>query len=423
VAIKFPAGIPLVPISDFVEYELNPKLHPPEQIDRLASGMLEYGFLNPVIADSTGQLVAGHGRLLAARILGLTELPCIKIDHLSESQKKAFVIFDNKISETGWDDEKVAQIMKELDTENYYLEQTGFNDKEIETLMDDFDTGDRRDGERTSRVAPRDGVDNAPAKPKNIISKTGDLWALGGLHHLLCGDSTNAENVAAVFGDKKADMILTDPPYGVNYSAKNEMLNAIDRGNHIQKPIENDKGIDYKQFFMDFLKPVPLKDYNTCYIFMSNVELHNLRTAFDASGFYWSSYLCWCKNHFVLGRKDYNHKHEFVLYGWKGKHKFYGESNSSTVLNYSRPAKSDLHPTMKPVDLLMHLITDGSPRKGVVYDPFGGSGSTLIACEETGRNCLTIEKDPAYVDVIVRRYRELTGKTARLLNREEPVSV
>jgi DNA modification methylase len=206
--------------------------------------------------------------------------------------------------------------------------------------------------------------------------------------------------------------MITDPPYGVDYSGKNEFLNKFDKGNHIQKPINNDAITDYRKFFSAFMGLAPLAEYNTVYIFMSNKELHSLRLALDDCGYSWGDYLVWVKNNHVLGRKDYNAKHEFIVYGWKGKHKFYGEASATTVLEYNRPLRSELHPTMKPVELVCKLISDGTPAKGKIYDPFGGSGSTLIAAEQLNRTCYMMELDPGYCDVIINRWEQFTGDKA-----------
>jgi len=208
-------------------------------------------------------------------------------------------------------------------------------------------------------------------------------------------------------------MVLTDPPYGVDYSAKNEFLNKLDKGNCVQKDIENDNITDYLQFFTDMFESIKtvINDYNTLYVFMSGAELHNLRIALEKTEGKWSDYLVWVKNNHVLGRKDYNAKLEFCMYGWFNHHKFYGEFNTN-VLEFDKPLKNDLHPTMKPIPLLAKLIQDGTKENMNVLDLFGGSGSTLIACEQTQRNCYMMELDPEYCQVIINRWEEYTGQRA-----------
>jgi len=211
---------------------------------------------------------------------------------------------------------------------------------------------------------------------------------------------------------EKADMMLTDPPYGVDYSSKNEFLNKFDKGNCNQRPIQNDAIKDYRNYFSKVLSLAPLLEKNTAYVFMSGQELHNLRLALDDSGYKWSDYLIWKKNNHVLGRKDYNSKHEFIVYCWRGTHKFYGDGSAVTVLEFDRPLKSDLHPTMKPVALIEKLIKDGSPVNATIYEPFSGSGTTIIASESLARKCYAMEIEPIYCDVAVKRWEDLTGKTA-----------
>lgn len=243
---------------------------------------------------------------------------------------------------------------------------------------------------------------------RESIIKKGDLIELG-KHRVLCGDCTNKEEVDRLLDYRTVDMILTDPPYGVDYAGKNEFLNTIynssgnDKGNRIETDIMNDDIADYRKFFNEFLSVIEFSEYNTIYIFMLGSELHNLRLAFDDTGIKWSDYLIWLKNNHVLSRKDYNMKHEFIVYGWKGKHKFYG-SFSTTVIECNKNMKNDLHPTMKPVLLLEKLIADGSTRGMIIYDGFLGSGSTIIACDNTGRICYGLEIDEHYCDIIIDRY-------------------
>jgi DNA modification methylase len=329
---------------------------------------------------------------------GAQEIDCVVVD-LDDAKEKALNLALNKI-QGDWDYLKLKDILQELDTGEFDLELTGFGMDEIEELI-------------AQLHVPEEIVeDEVPEPPEEPITKPGDLWILG-RHRLLCGDATVAADVERLMDGKRADSLTTDPPYGVDYSGKNEFLNKFDKGNRIQKPITNDATTDYRKFFSDFMGLAPLAEYNTVYIFMSNKELHSLRLALDDCGYSWGDYLVWVKNNHVLGRKDYNAKHEFIVYGWKGKHKFYG-GFSTTVLEFDRPLRSDLHPTMKPIPLLAKLINDGLPAKGRVYDPFGGSGSTLIACEQLNRTCYMMELDPKYCDVIVQRWEDLTGQKAVL---------
>jgi site-specific DNA-methyltransferase (adenine-specific) len=380
-----------------VPYINNPRVND-RAIDAVAGSIAEFGFKNPIIVDRNNVIIAGHTRLLAARKLGLDQVPVIRAEDLTEKQVKAFRIADNRTAEfSEWDDELLAMELEGL--EDMF---TGFSEDEIDALL----------GQDGPAGVVEDDYEIVP--PEEPITKPGDLWLLG-RHRLLCGDATKKEDVERLMDGKKVDSMITDPPYGVDYSGKNEFLNKFDKGNRIQKPITNDATTDYRKFFSDFMGLAPLAEYNTVYIFMSNKELHSLRLALDDCGYSWGDYLVWVKNNHVLGRKDYNAKHEFIVYGWKGKHKFYG-GFSTTVLEFDRPLRSDLHPTMKPIPLLVKLINDGLPAKGKVYDPFGGSGSTLIAAEQLNRTCYMMELDPVYCDVIVQRWENLTGQKAEMIS-------
>ena len=387
--------IKTVKISEIRPHPKNPRVHPDSAIEKLERSIKEFGWTNPILVSADGYILAGHARLKAAEKAGIEEVPVIYLP-LEGAKAEAYLIADNRLQdETDWDMPKLKDLLQELDTGEFDLELTGFDMDEIEDLMTQF-------------YVPEEIIeDEVPEPPEEAITKPGNLWLLG-RHRLLCGDATKKEDVERLMDGKKADSLITDPPYGVDYSGKNEFLNKFDKGNRIQKPITNDAITDYRKFFSDFMGLAPLAEYNTVYIFMSGKELHSLRLALDDCGYSCGDYLVWVKNNHVLGRKDYNAKHEFIVYGWKGKHKFYG-GFSTTILEFDRPLRSDLHPTMKPIPLLAKLINDGSPAKGKVYDPFGGSGSTLIACEQLNRICYMMEIDPVYCDVIVQRYINLKG--------------
>jgi len=385
-------------VSELKAYEKNPRKND-KAVGPVAESIKEFGFKVPIIVDKDNVIVAGHTRLKAAKKLGMKTVPCIVADDLTPEQIKAFRLADNSTAQIAeWDLELLKDELMDLD---FDMSLFGL-EKEIKDIERIF--------------APEIIEDEVPeVDEKEAFSKLGDLWTLG-RHRLLCGDATKKEDVERLMDGKKADSLITDPPYGVDYSGKNEYLNKFDEGNRIEKPIDNDAITNYQKFFSAFMGLAPLAEYNTVYIFMSSKELHSLRLALDDCGYSWGDYLVWVKNNHVLGRKDYNAKHEFIVYGWKGKHKFYG-GFSTTVLEFDRPLKNDLHPTMKPIPLLAKLINDGSPAKGKVYDPFGGSGSTLIACEQLNRTCYMMEIDPMYCDVIVKRYKAL-GKEDIILERD-----
>lgn len=328
---------------------------------------------------------------------------------------KCFVLCDNL-------DSKIYQKIIITDNSHY-----GSNDEDL--LANMFNIEDLLDWgvdlpELDIDLIPEEtqGDDEVPESAPAITVK-GDLYTLGE-HRLLCGDSTMIDDVEKLMDGEKVDSLQCDPPYGVDYSSKNEFLNKFNKGNLNQKAINNDAIENYQKFFNDFLSIIPFAEYNTIYCWMSGLELHNLRLAFDDCEIKWGDYLVWVKNNHVLGRKDYNAKHEFCVYGWKNKHKFYGDF-STTILEFPKPLKNDLHPTMKPIELISKLIKDGSREEGLVYDAFLGSGSTLIACEKTKRKCYGMELDEKYCDVIVKRYIEFcvkNNKEAKVYRNGELIS-
>jgi DNA modification methylase len=385
-------------VSDLIPYINNSRTHSEEQITQLISSIKEFGFTNPILLAPDNSIIAGHGRLLAVKRLGHEEVPCIIVQGLTKTQIKALIIADNQLAlNAGWDLEKLSVEIEGLKDEDFNIDILGFKNDFILDLLNKENKGLTDD-------------DAVPEKPINPKSKIGDVWLLGN-HRLVCGDSTLPENTELMFKGQTMDLVLTDPPYGVNYSAKNEFLNKFDKGNRIQKDIKNDEIEDIKEFCSKFMSIIPFSEYNIFYIFITSQQLHNVRMALDENKFYTSTYLVWNKNNHVLGRMDYLMKHEFIIYGWKNRHKFYGNKTAS-VIDFDRPLKNDLHPTMKPVGLLEKLLEDGSLPNQNVYDPFLGSGSTLIACEKQNRKCFGFELDEAYTDVIINRWQQFTGKEA-----------
>ena len=393
-------------ISKLTPYARNSRTHSDEQVSQIAASIKEFGWTNPILIDEQDGIIAGHGRLMAAQRLNESNVPTIRLVGLTEAQKKAYVIADNKLAlNAGWDEEMLAIELEDLIGENYNTDLLGFSDKEINNILSTSGT----DYEGLT------DEDEIPDVDKTDI-KEGDMFALG-QHRIICGDSTDKDVLNKLLGKETIDLLLTDPPYGVNYSQKNEFLNKWDEGNRVQRDIVNDEIEDLESFCTSFLNIIPFSQYNICYVFMGGQKLHHLRNAFDLSKLKFSQYLIWNKNNHVLGRNDYFPKHEFICYGWKNKHKFYGTS-STTVLDFDKPLKSDLHPTMKPVALLEKLINDGSLPNQNVYEPFLGSGSTLIAAEKTNRKCLGIELEPHYMQVIIDRWQDYTGEKAEKINGE-----
>ena len=386
---KTTSEMQLVDISKLIPYQNNARTHSKEQINKLRSSLREFGFVNPVIIDREYNVIAGHGRITAAREEGITEVPCVFVDHLTEAQKKAYILADNRMAlDAGWDEDLLRVELEALEEMGYDLGLTGFDDKELAALFpaegakdDDFD------------------VDAELQKP--TFTKAGDVWTLG-RHRLVCGDATDPAVYAILMDGVKANLVITDPPYNVNYEGS-------------AGKIQNDNMADEK--FYEFLlaafrnmESVMAPDASI-YVFHSDTEGLNFRRAFADAGFYLSGCCIWKKQSLVLGRSPYQWQHEPVLYGWKknGKHQWYTGRKETTIWEFDKPKKNGDHPTMKPIPLLAYPIGNSSMANSVVLDPFGGSGSTLIACEQTERICRTIELDEKFCDVIVNRYIEQVG--------------
>jgi DNA modification methylase len=405
------AGGPLVALADRIElwpigrlrpYERNPRTHSEAQVDQIAASMVEFGWTNPVLIDENAGILAGHGRLLAARKLGLAEVPVIRFEHLSEAQKRAYLIVDNQLAlNSGWDDALLAEELAWLRAERFELDLIGFDASELERLLA------LADGESEADEAE----DEVPEPPENPVSRPGDLWVLGN-HRLLCGDATVLADVERALGGQLANMTFCDPPYNVDYA--NTPKDKL-RGKH--RPILNDDlGSGFEEFLLDACTNILAVTKGAVYVCMSSSELHTLQRAFAAGGGKWSTFVIWAKNTFTLGRADYQRQYEPILYGWKdgSDHYWCGARDQGDVWFVDKPAKNDLHPTMKPVALVERAIRNSSKSRDIVLDPFGGSGSTLIACEKTGRQARLVELDPKYCDVIVQRWQEWAGEKATL---------
>lgn len=385
-----------VNIDKLVPYARNARTHSKEQILQLRASLREFGFVNPCIVDKDLNIVAGHGRVIAAKEEGLTEVPCVFVEHLTEAQKRAYIIADNRLAlNAGWDVEMLSVELAELQGADFDVSLLGFDNAELNKLLsgiedvkeDDFD------------------VDAELRKP--AVTKPGDLWILGN-HRLVCGDSTKPETFELLMDGKTANLAVTDPPYNVNYEGT---AGKIQNDN-----MSNDA---FYHFLFDSFSNIEkhLAQDGSIYVFHSDTEGLNFRRAFADAGFYLSGTCIWKKQSLVLGRSPYQWQHEPILFGWKnkGKHQWYSDRKQSTIWEYDKPRKNADHPTMKPVILLAYPILNSSMSNCIVLDPFGGSGSSLIACEQTGRICDTIELDGKYCDVIVKRYMEQTGSDAGVL--------
>ncbi|MGV0986611.1 MAG: site-specific DNA-methyltransferase [Limnohabitans sp.] len=391
--------IHMVSVDALIPYARNARTHTDEQVAQIAASIAEFGWTNPILTDGAKGLIAGHGRLAAARKLGLKEVPVIELGHLTDTQKKAYILADNRIAlNAGWDEELLKLELVELQDAGVELDLLGFGDEELAALLG----GD-------SEGAGLTDDDAIPEIPQEPVSKTGDLWVLGN-HRLLCGDSTVLSDVERLMNGQLADMAFTDPPYNVDYgnSAKDKM-----RGK--DRRIMNDAlGDGFYQFLYDACLNLLVVTKGACYVSMSSSELHTLQKAWTDAGGKWSTFIIWAKNTFTLGRADYQRQYEPILYGWKQgtDHFWCGDRDQSDIWNYNKPRVNDLHPTMKPVELVERAIKNSSKSRDIVIDLFGGSGTTMIACEKTSRHARLMELDPKFVDVIVKRWEEYTGQKA-----------
>jgi DNA modification methylase len=387
-------------VESLIPYAKNAKQHSDAQVAQIAASIREFGWGAPILIDGQNNVIAGHGRLLAARKLGMSEVPVVPMDHLTDTQRRALILADNKIGENAsWEDELLGLELSELKDAGFDLDLTGFSQEEWERLIA---------GKESDTTGHTDD-DAVPKVEENPVSQPGDIWILGE-HKLLCGDATKAEDYKALLGDELVDMTFTDPPYNVNYAntAKDKM-----RGKN--RPILNDNlGDGFGSFLTDACMNILTHTKGAVYIAMSSSELDTLQSAFRAAGGKWSTFIIWAKNTFTLGRADYQRQYEPILYGWRdgAEHFWCGARDQGDVWNVKKPQKNDLHPTMKPVELVERALRNSSKSRDLVLDPFGGSGSTLIACEKAGRRARLIELDPKYVDVIIRRWQQWSGKEA-----------
>ena len=382
----------LISIDKLVPYVNNARTHSAEQILKLRSSLREFGFVNPIIIDREFNVIAGHGRLMAAKEEGIEEVPCVFVDYLTDAQKKAYILADNRMAmDAGWDDELLKIEMEELQNLGYDLEFTGFDEKELADL---FGVDDKE--------VEEDEFDLTAALEKASFVERGDVWFVG-KHRLMCGDATSSEDVAKLMEDKKANLILTDPPYNVAFKSSDGLT------------IQNDSmdNNDFYEFLYLSFKNMAdhLENGGAAYVFHADTEGLNFRKAFIDAGFHLAGCCIWVKDSLVLGRSDYQWQHEPVLYGFlqNGKHPWYSDRKQTTIWNFDKPKKNSNHPTSKPLDLLAYPINNSTQANAIVIDTFGGSGSTLMACEQMNRICYTMELDEKYASVILRRYVEDTN--------------
>ena len=375
------------PIERLVPYENNPRKND-AAVPRMVTVIREFGFRVPVLAKSTGDLVDGHLRLKAAMALGLDTVPVITVDDMSLEQVRAFRIMINRSATwADWDDEALLRELQALQLASYDLSLTGFDQRELDEMLMQLDGGTDKD------------PDDIPEPPDEPQVRDGEVWLLG-RHRLMCGDSTSRADMCRLMGEDFADMIWTDPPYNVDYSGK-------------AGKIKNDKmsAADFDQFLLAVHRVMfeTVRPGGGVYVAHSEAgDGMAFRRAFIQSGFKLAACLIWRKQSAVLGRGDYHFQHEPILYG----EALAIEELASSIISVPKPAKSDLHPTTKPVALIERMVANSSPAKGLVLDPFGGSGSTLMACELLGRSCRTMELDPRFAEVIIRRWQDYTDGQA-----------
>lgn len=391
--MKTTTQMQLVPTEKLIPYVNNARTHSVEQVNKLRASLREFGFINPVIVDKDLNVIAGHGRILAAKEEKIPEIPCVYVDYLTEAQKKAYILADNRMAmDAGWDEELLRVEIEALQAEAFDVSLTGFDEKEISDLFKDSDgTG-----------AEDDDFDLSAALEQAAFVEQGDVWTVG-RHRVMCGDATAAEDVQKLMDGKKANLILTDPPYGVSFQSASGLS------------IQNDsiKGEEFYQFLLAAMQNMVsvLEPGGAAYVFHADTEGLNFRRAFVDAGLHLAGCCIWVKNSLVLGRSDYQWQHEPVLYGFlkNGKHSWYSDRKQTTIWNFDKPKRNQNHPTSKPLDLLAYPIGNSTQANAIVLDTFGGSGSTLMACEQTNRICYTMELDPKYASVILRRYVEDGG--------------
>lgn len=431
--------IELWPLDRLKPYERNARTHDAAQVAKIAASITEFGFTNPILVDSADGIIAGHGRLMAAKELGLADVPVIVLDHLTDAQRRAYILADNRLAlDAGWDNDMLAAELADLQADGFDLGLTGFSDDEISELLDQSDQDTEEGG----------GDDNeVPEVPVRPVSRRGDVWVLG-KHRVICGDSTSLSDIERLVAGEQIECLWTDPPYNVAYEGTAGSIKNDDMEDG-----------DFRQFLFDAFVCAftVMKPGGAAYVAHADTEGYNFRGAFRDAGFKLSGCLIWRKNSLVLGRSDYQWQHEPILYGWKegAAHRWYGERNKTTMVEFDgglfdqigereyqvtigeqtliiegdnltvrearpsviteeKPKRNAEHPTMKPVPLIERFLLNSTKRGDTVMDLFGGSGSTLIACEKLGRLARLCELDEKFVDVIVRRWQDFTGKKATL---------
>jgi len=399
-----------ISIETLIPYVNNARTHSDAQVAQIAASIKEFGFNNPVLIADDNSIIAGHGRVMAARKLGKDTVPAVRLSHLTEMQRKAYILADNKLAlNADWDNSLLAIELADLKDLGFDTDLTGFSADEIAALMP---------------VELKEGLtdeDEVPEVPVDPVTKLGDVWLLG-KHRLMCGDSTSVDALERLIEGRLVDMWLTDPPYNVDMTAKNEMLKKAGKARKDAATfgIKNDAMSDgeFRQFLRDayVAADTVMKPGAVFYIWHADSEGYNFRGAAQDAGWKVRQCLIWKKSVFAIGRMDYHWKHEPCLYGWKdgASHLWAADRKQTTILEFDKPSKSGEHPTMKPVALFEYQLLNNTKGGDIVLDSFGGSGTTMIAAEKNGRVSRLMELDPKYCDVIIKRWQDFTGKTATL---------
>lgn len=405
-------AIDLVPIATLTKNPRNARVHSESQIAQLMHSMQQFGFTIPLLIDEHNMIIAGHGRMEALKRLNQPTAPVIRLSHLSEAEKRAYILADNQIPMLAeWDESLLRDELVLLRDDDFDLSLIGFDDEMLHDLFTDDENAYA--GQTDDDAVPEINQETAPT------AQRGDIWILG-KHRLMCGDSTKKEDVEKLMRGASVDMVFTDPPYNVDYCPENRPVGGRSRSKKKLGKIANDSMDDGS--FYEFLKlinsSILCAGKNGASIYQcAPTGMNNLQylMAWRDAGFHYSDGLVWMKNNHSISRKDYHPKHEIIHYGWiQGAHKWYGDRNKFSVFQCSRENVHDYqHPTQKPVQLSQHFIENSSTLDAPVLDLFGGSGSTLIACEKTHRKCFMMEIDPKYCDVIIARWEQFTGETAR----------
>jgi DNA modification methylase len=386
-----------IKVADLIPYASNSRTHSEEQIAQIAASIKEFSFLNPILVDGENGILCGHGRLLAARKLGMKEVPTIDASHLSPAQRKAYIIADNKLAlNAGWDMEMLSLEMGDLQDEGFDLSLIGFDETELANIFTEAHEG----------LTDPDAVPEIPDEP---VTKEGDTWLLG-RHRLRCGDSTVETHVSALLGDVKPHLMVTDPPYGVEYDASWRVDAGLNKETAAHGKVENDDNADWSEAWALFPGDV-------AYVWHAGLHAGVVSDSLAANGFIARSQIIWAKNVMVMSRGDYHWQHEPCWYAVKKGSKGYydGGRKQTTLWNIDKPMKSETgHSTQKPVECMKRPIENNSSPGQAVYEPFSGSGTTIIAGEMTGRSIYAMELSPAYVDVAVKRWQDFTGECATL---------